>query len=224
MIKKNKGFTFVEVMVVMGIFGLITAAIYGALATANRSWLIGEGLINAQQSPRFALENMLREMRLASSANVVDNRTVRFSIPFDADGDGFLDVITGTTSLIYGAEDPQDYDSDGVYWEEGWQIEYQIDALNHQIIRQVLDDTGNVRTQRILVRDINPLDADGDGFPDTSFQAILLDPQGVEYMDVGRITDRAVVIRITTQVNTVQGRQINPPLQTTLTTRVNLRN
>ena len=42
------------------------------------------------------------------------------------------------TAAAHGAP-PGDDDGDTEVWEQGWQIEYQIDAANNQIVRRVLD-------------------------------------------------------------------------------------
>ena len=207
--KKNGGFTLVEVLVVLGIFTLITAAIYGILAAGRRSWLVGEASLTTQQEARLGLDKITRELRPSTPARVTvaaGNNTVRFDIPIDADGDGFLDIIPGTSVIVYGADDLDDSDSDGALWEQGWQIEYQIDAVNGQIIRRVLDGAAAVVNQRIVVNNINPLL--------TNFQT---DSGGTVPVEV-------VNINLTTEINTIQGRPINPPIQTTLRTTVNLRN
>ena len=209
MIKENKGFTLVELLVVIGISIFITAAIYGLLAAGRRSWLVGEALLATQQEARLGLDKMTRELRLSTPAHVTvaaGNNTVRFDIPFDADGDGFLDIIPGTSLNAYGADDVGDFDKDGAVWEQGWQIEYQIDAVNEQIIRRVLDNTGAQMSQAIVANNINPLL--------TNFQT---DSGGV-------VPDEVINIDLTTEINAIQRRPINPPIQMTLRATVKLRN
>lgn len=196
-----KGFTLLEVMVVVGISAFIMAVMYGTLTTARRSWLTADALITVRQDAQLGLDNMVRELRLASFATVsADNRTVNFRTPIDADGDGFVDLIPSTSTVIYGAEN-----------NAGWSIEYQIDTVNNQIIRRVLNNgiPPVVVSQRILTRHINP------GVSLTFFQT--------ETGGSG-VANEAVIIGLTTQIDTIEGRTIAPPLRTTLTTRVNLRN
>ena len=209
MMKENKGFILAELLVVIGIFTLITAAIYGLLAAGRRSWLVGEASLITQQEARLGLDRITRELRLSTPAHVTvaaDNNTVRFDIPFDADGDGFLDIIPGTSLIVYGADDLGDFDGDGAVWEQDWQIEYQIDVDNGQISRRVLDSAGALANQRVVVNKINPLL--------TNFQT---DSGGL-------IPDEAVNIDLTTEVNTIRGRPVNPPIQMTLKATVKLRN
>ncbi len=204
------GFTLVETMVVLGISSFIIAAMYGTLATGRRSWLVGEALLRVHQEARLGLGKIVRDLRLASSAWVsANNRIVRFNGPIDANSDGFLDLIPGTSTIVYGADDLGDFDVDGVFWEASWNIEYEIDAVNNQIIRRVLTDTGAQASQKLVVRNINP---------DSAFTFFQTETGGTG------IANAAVIINLTTQINTVEGVTISPPLQVTLRNRVNLRN
>jgi prepilin-type N-terminal cleavage/methylation domain-containing protein len=212
--KKDKrsltGFTLLEIMIAVGIFSFMSIAMYGVLATARRSWLTGEALLTAKENAQGGLDKIIGELRLASLATVgADNRTVAFSIPFDADEDGSLDLIAGTSSLVYGADDPQDFNNNGILWESGWRIEYQIDTVNNQIIRRVLDNTSAVADQRMVAERINPAST-------LTFFQTETGGSGV--------TSEAVIISLTTRINTIQGMTINPSLQTTVKSRVELRN
>ncbi|MFH1129006.1 MAG: prepilin-type N-terminal cleavage/methylation domain-containing protein [Candidatus Omnitrophota bacterium] len=198
MIKKNRGFTLVETMVVIGIFSFLFAAMYMVLATARNSWLIGEALVE-QANSRIGLEYIVNEVRLAGFATIdADTRGIRFSIPVDTDGDGFINLILGTTVAQYGA--------DG---QSGWAIKYQIDTDREELVRILLDGAGNEAARRTVARNINPN-------PTLSFFRTETGGTGV--------ANEAVIISLTTQVDQIQGRTISPPLATTLMTRVNLRN
>jgi Tfp pilus assembly protein PilW len=202
MIKSNKGFTLMEAIVVTGILAFITAAMYGMVTTGRRSWLVGEVLVGTQQSARNALDRITRELRHSAASHVTINNTlfadavdsVRFDVPIDADGNGFIDLIPGSSMIVYGAENNPD-----------WEIEFQLDAANEQIIRRVLDNTGTEQSRQIVANNIRTL----------NFQN---ETGGTN------VPQQAVNISLTATIDTIQGRTINPPIQTTLSTRINLRN
>lgn len=64
--KKDNGFTLVELLVTLLVGGIMMAAIYGAINTAQRSSTGTERRVVAQQDARAALELMAMEIRMAS--------------------------------------------------------------------------------------------------------------------------------------------------------------
>ena len=212
----KKGFSLVEVMVVIGISSFILSATYGVLNISRRSWLTGESLLTVQQDARIGLERIRKDVRASSAVTVsVDKRRITFNVPIDADNNGFLDVVAGTNTTVYGADDSSDFDGDGVFFEAGWNIEYQIDADNRQIFRRVLTNGGLEASRALVVRSIN-VDIDTvENKPFTYFET-----------DTGAtgITNSGIIIRLTTRNDSVDGVAVNPPSQYTLKTRVNLRN
>lgn len=206
----KKGFSLVEVMVVIGISSFILSATYGVLNVSRRSWLTGEASLSLQQNARMALDRLRRDLRMASAATVdVEKRVLTFNVPIDADNDGYLDVLAGTNTTIYGADDPDDFDNDGILYEAGWNIGYQIVPAGKQIIRRVLTDTGAEANRRVVANNIQP------GMAHTNFET--------ETGGTG-VTNTAVIITITIMVDSIEGSQINPPMKFSLKTRVNLRN
>jgi Tfp pilus assembly protein PilW len=202
MIKGNKGFTLMEAIVVASILTFIIIAMYGMVTTGRRSWLIGESLVGAQQSARNALERITSELRNSAASHVRITNTlfadaidsIRFDIPIDADGNGFIDLVPGSSMLVYGVENNPD-----------WEIEFQLDAGSRQIIRRVLDQAGVEQSRQIVANNIRALN-------------IQNETGGTE------VPQQAVNISLTATIDTIQGRTINLPIEVTLNTRVNLRN
>jgi len=64
-IPKNHGFTLVEMLVVMAIFGLVMAGLYTIFVSSNRLYLAQEEIVGAQQEARTALEIIGRQVRMA---------------------------------------------------------------------------------------------------------------------------------------------------------------
>ena len=61
----HRGFTLVELIVVIGIFSIVMAAIYSVFVRSNRVYISQEEVVDAQQEARSALEILGREIRMA---------------------------------------------------------------------------------------------------------------------------------------------------------------
>ena len=64
--KKNSGFSLVELMVSMAISSMVIGAIYGVYTIQNRSYTVQEQVSEMQQKGRAALDFMVRDIRMAS--------------------------------------------------------------------------------------------------------------------------------------------------------------
>ena len=69
---KRYGFTLVELMVVMLIFAIIMAAIFGVLVMYRRSWQIGVTQVELQQGIRWAMSRMVNELRQSRTGKITD--------------------------------------------------------------------------------------------------------------------------------------------------------
>ncbi len=63
MIKHQKSFTLIEILVVIVIFAFIIGGLFAILNVANISWHSSMGLVELQQSVRQAIDGMTREIR-----------------------------------------------------------------------------------------------------------------------------------------------------------------
>lgn len=59
----RKGFTLVEMLVVVAIFSALFAAILTVLAASDRSWRVGRNKLIVQQEARKAMDNIARALR-----------------------------------------------------------------------------------------------------------------------------------------------------------------
>ena len=165
-------------------------------------WLTGEALVRTQESARNGLSRITRELRHSVAAHVTVSNTlfggaadsVEFDIPVDADADGAIDLVTGTNMIVFGADNTA-----------GFEIEFQLDPAKAQIIRRLLDNTGTEVSRQIAANNISAL-------------SFLTEGGGVG------TPNEAVNIILTSEINTMQERVINPPITVTLRSRVNLRN
>ena len=61
----HRGFTLVELIVVIGIFSIVMAGIYSVFVRSNRAYISQEQVVAAQQEARSALDILGREIRMA---------------------------------------------------------------------------------------------------------------------------------------------------------------
>ncbi|GAI36801.1 unnamed protein product, partial [marine sediment metagenome] len=84
--KNQKGFSLIEMMVVVVILGLIVLGLVTFFTGGTKSWVAGQYQLAAQRNARQAMDRMVREIRKAS--NIIDNSTsskVIFKTPWDTD-------------------------------------------------------------------------------------------------------------------------------------------
>jgi len=72
-ISNKKGFSLIELMVVVVILGLIVLGLVTFFTGGARSWISGQSQLEAQRNARQAMDIMVREIREAS--NIKENST-----------------------------------------------------------------------------------------------------------------------------------------------------
>jgi prepilin-type N-terminal cleavage/methylation domain-containing protein len=78
--KNNKGFSLIELMVVVVILSLMVLGLVTFFTGGIRSWITGQGQLQAQREARQAMDQMVREIREAS--NIIANSTTSIEINF----------------------------------------------------------------------------------------------------------------------------------------------
>ena len=82
----KKGFSLIEMMVVVVVMGLIILGLVTFFTGGTRSWITGQSQLSAQRNARQAMDWMVREIREA--AYIKDSSTpiiIDFYTPFDGD-------------------------------------------------------------------------------------------------------------------------------------------
>jgi len=82
--KNQKGFSLIEMMVVVVILGLIVLGLVTFFTGGAKSWVAGQSQLEAQRNARQAMDRMVREIREAdyiNSSSVLSQ--IDFNTPFD---------------------------------------------------------------------------------------------------------------------------------------------
>jgi prepilin-type N-terminal cleavage/methylation domain-containing protein len=82
-IVNNKGFTLIELMVVLVILSLIILGAVSFFGGGMRSWISGQFQLSAQRDARIALDRMVKEIRegdLIENASDIDTIIVKYTV------------------------------------------------------------------------------------------------------------------------------------------------
>lgn len=97
MYRNQTGFTLVELLVVLALTGIVTAAVYKSFAAQQQVYVAQDQTVTMQQEIRASLDMMMREIRMAgydpvgtanTAITVADTHTITFTV--DQNGNGFL--------------------------------------------------------------------------------------------------------------------------------------
>jgi prepilin-type N-terminal cleavage/methylation domain-containing protein len=81
-IKNQKGFSLIEMMVVVVILGLIVLGLVTFFTGGAKSWVAGQSQLEAQRNARQAMDRMVREIREGENVETgSDDDTIVVSIP-----------------------------------------------------------------------------------------------------------------------------------------------
>ena len=104
---QQKGFSLIEMMVVVVILGLIILALVTFFTGGTKAWVAGQSQLEAQRNARQAMDRMVREIREAS--NIIDTSTSSKEINFNTPGSNNLKyswgdkwdpILRGTTNTL----------------------------------------------------------------------------------------------------------------------------
>lgn len=77
--KKQKGITLIEILVVLFIMGLIAIALYNVLSTGMKGWRVGKKRTDIIAQARVAMDRLTREAREATWMEAADATSINFS-------------------------------------------------------------------------------------------------------------------------------------------------
>ena len=121
-LRYQRGFTLVELIVVIGIFTIVMGAIYSVFVRSNRVYISQEEVVAAQQEARSALEILGREIRMVGLI-APNNQPGGFDMitaaawaanPDSAIEIATVDVANRTTTLAFKSDLDDDGNTDAV--------------------------------------------------------------------------------------------------------------
>ena len=175
--KDQKGFTLIEVMVVVLITALMLAGGSLALTTGRSSWFTADAGIQVQENLRRALDQMTAELRQTRLANITvtvgagfnTSDTINFSIPIICHtGDPLLkntndstngDVAHWGATLTWGCRTTACMDADNNCGTVDYaSIQYEL-VTGNKLVRKVFNGSGGLVRQDTLSSYISKIQA-----------------------------------------------------------------
>lgn len=121
---KEGGYTLVELMLTVLISGLLSAAVYAAYVSQQRTYIAQEQVAEMQQNIRAALDTMIREIRMAGFD------------PTSTAGTGITTALSGQIEFT------QDLNADGDSNDDGEKIDFGFSAAaGNDVNRDGIPDT-----------------------------------------------------------------------------------
>ena len=93
-INNQKGFSLIEMMVVVVILGLIVLGLVTFFTGGTKSWVAGQYQLKAQREARQAIDRMVREIREASEVTTNTDTKIIFNTPWET---GVTYELSGNT-------------------------------------------------------------------------------------------------------------------------------
>ena len=211
--KTLKGFTLIEIMVVMTIFTIVIGAAYVILNSSRVAWHVGDAKIELQEDLRLAIDDMVFEIFEADPAGVViagGGSSITLQTPVDENASGSWEDTTLDGTVDFYLEHTLDASNDivwGAYLRredrsvasgvlsfgnrEGRQLSFLLSG--NDLVRRVTS-AGAVLEDFIMADDINTLnfnlDANGNISVTVNAQKISLSRQPVVYVVTTAISPR----------------------------------
>ncbi len=190
----SRGFTLIEVMMVIAILSIVFSTVYSTFDTFNRAYTTENVVAGVQQKTRIGVEFMVQDIRLAG----LD--------PLGTAGSGITEAMQ--TKIVFSAD--TNYDGDVENTDVFENVTYELVGTELKQTNQLGQET---LLDRVIAMNFAYLDADENDL----INYTLVPPQ----VPANQLADiRTVVISLTTQ--RPAGR--DAPVSRTYTTRVRCRN
>ncbi len=176
--RTNRGLTLLELLVAMGVCGILVAGIYRLFIAQGRAFTVQDQVVEVQQGVRGAMEIMLRDVRMAGFDDDNVNSTVIITDPL------VTPVQENSIEVVY------EYYNAVIPQYERHSIHYWRDQATSRLLRQRTVN-GAADAQESLLENVTGLsfvygvDQNGDGTMD--------DRNGNNIIDEGDWVSAAVV-------------------------------
>src|SRR5665648_233910 len=88
-IKNIKGFSIIEMMVVIAILSIMILGLVTFFTGGTRAWISGQSQLKAQREARQTIDRMVKEIRLGRSATFNSSESITIHIPELGDTDAY---------------------------------------------------------------------------------------------------------------------------------------
>jgi type IV pilus assembly protein PilW len=214
-LRRDDGFTLVEVMIATAVFMLILAGVFQIFVPSTATYALSQRRLNAQQNARVAMDLVTRQIRMAGyfpenidtdPANDLSNRVriasnAALAVYGDLDGSGasqvFLFCLSNGLRVIRGAPDA---------------------VTSYECAN------GDVMAESVTALSFAYFDANNDPVPSPPTTPYALDAQAVGALpDLGDTTERGAVRRIVVSLTARETGAAGPQTYS-LTSDIRLRN
>ena len=142
----RRGMTFLEMLVVIIVFGIIASTVFLAASSSQTSYLSTETAVYVQQQARQALSEMERELRQAGGAIATAINQIDFQVNLGYN----RPAPCPPNAVCWGA-----FDQAGAN-QSGWRVQYRLAGT--QLLRELLDGAGTLQAgTRVLANDITSI-------------------------------------------------------------------
>ena len=169
---RHKGFTLIEILVVIVIFSIIVAATYQALFTGNSLWFQTETKIKLRENLRLSIDRLIREVQqsgidkkgisqifILNGEGFNSSDVLRFSIPIVCEVNGNVMGNDGYVAhwgapLTWGCHAPTCMDADNNCNTIDYKyLEYRL-SKDSKLLRRVLDYNWQVIREDVIAQHI----------------------------------------------------------------------
>jgi prepilin-type N-terminal cleavage/methylation domain-containing protein len=144
-LRSRRGLSLVEMLVTLGIFGILTGVLFISSIVSHRSYVTGDAFVHLQQQARQALDAMHRELHEAGGAIAAAGNQLTFQTALGYN----LAAPCPANAICWGARDQAGAD------QSGWSVRYRLNGT--QLVREILNNAAVVQSSRIMANDVSQL-------------------------------------------------------------------
>jgi len=216
--RNQKGFTFIEMLISLSIFLLVLLGIYDLFDSSRAIYVSGQQKVDVQQNARVALDEMVRQIRMAGY--FPENFTATPPVPLLTNS---IQVATNAALAIYGDVDGSGSSNVFLYCLDGSFVRRQKAAQG--VGAAYICNAGTIMAENITTLQFTYYAADNTAIPNPPTPPYQLDAQGLGAVPAFDTTTQrravcTVLITLTAREN-IPGQS---PQVFTLTSSVRLRN
>ena len=89
LLKDKKGFSLVELMVVVAVLSIVILGLVTFFTAGTRSWVSGQSQLKAQREARQVMDRMVKEIRHGKSATLNSTESIKVHIPALSDSSAY---------------------------------------------------------------------------------------------------------------------------------------